>query len=79
MHVCFLILLHLGTSLEYAWHWLALQVATVVVAGEQPPLALSNTWVRRAHVALPPLALAADDALLTFGEALNRTMQAPTW
>lgn len=54
----------------------SMQVATTAVEGEQLPLALSNTWVRRAHVALPPLALAADDALLTFGDVLHRTLQA---
>ena len=51
------------------------QVATVLGDGEAPPLALDNTWVRRAQVALPLLALAADDALLAFGEALQRTLQ----
>ena len=37
--------------------------------------ALSNTWVRRARVLLPLVALAADDALLTFGDTLQRTLQ----
>lgn len=44
-------------------------------AGELPPQTLSNTWVRRARLALPVLALAADDALLGFGDALQRTLQ----
>lgn len=52
-----------------------MQVATVASAGEPPPQALSHTWVRRARVTLPLLALAADDALLAFGDALQRTMQ----
>ena len=37
--------------------------------------ALSNTWVRRVRVSLPLVALAADDALLTFGDTLQRTLQ----
>jgi hypothetical protein len=51
------------------------QVATVLADDRQLAQALSNTWVRRVRISLPLVALAADDALLTFGDTLQRTLQ----
>lgn len=52
-----------------------LQMASRVTEGQGGPASLADWWVRRARVALPHLHVAADDALLTFGEALQRTLQ----
>ncbi len=39
-------------------------------------VSLADWWVRRARLVVPHLTIAADDALLTFGDALQRTLQA---
>ena len=53
-----------------------LQVASRVAGARGGAELLAGAWVRRASLALPHLTLAADDALLTFGDALQRTLQA---
>ncbi len=53
-----------------------LQVASREAGGGGGAGLLAGAWVRRASLALPHLTLAADDALLTFGDALQRTLQA---
>jgi hypothetical protein len=51
------------------------QVARVLNLDHELSLALSNTWLRRARIKLPPVAIAIDDALLRFGDTLQRTLQ----
>lgn len=39
--------------------------------GQLPAPGFSNTWIKRAEVVLPPLAIAIDDVTMAFAEQLQ--------